>query len=304
MYELIRLHWQDIIEILFFSYIFYATALWLKKDRSHNLLPYFYGFILLYSSSYLLNLSSISFMLCYCWPIGIMLFILMHQNGLQRNFVALKNNISLQHSSSPWLETLVASHLLTLSNNKPVYCIIEHTDSLDAFMQTPITIQAPLNKELLELIATSTLFNPHTMIWVTTNGIVHGINSRWRLTTPTHNSTQNTSHSTNDYTSNTNNSSPTSNKHSSLILHEWLNATLQHTPHTDCCAFYGDPASRTFILIIKDKTITHLSAHQLLQILSSEYVSSTKTTSLFTKKESLHVNVNHHKKPSHEQRAP
>lgn len=243
MNHFILTYWRDIVEIYFFSTIFYYCALWLKKDRSNNLLAYFYGFMLLHIGSYVLNLSSISTVLFYCWPVIVILFILMHQTTLQRNFVALKKNNSLQHTSSPWLETLISHYLLTLSNNKPVYCIIEHTDSLHAFIQTPINIQAPISKDLLELIHASNTFDPYKMVWVTTQGTLHALNSVWLASI----------HST------------------PIPTHQWLNDSMLHTYNTDSVAFFGDPITNTFTLIIKNKTIPTLNAHQLLQLLTKEY---------------------------------
>lgn len=247
MIQYISIYWRDAIEIAFFSLLFYYSALWLKKNRSHNLLPYLYGFILLYSFSYALELNSITYILFYTWPALLMLCILIHQITLQRNFVALKNNTYKQQANPDWLETLMASSLLALSNNQSVYCLIEHTDSMHAFIDTEIVLNAHLNKELLTLIHASNTYNSHKMLWVTTQGTIQGINCAWRL-------------SHNGQRAETNN-----------MATEWLNHTILHTHTTDASAFFGDPNSHTFTLITKDTITSHLSAHNLLQLLIADY---------------------------------
>lgn len=275
MINYLLMYWRDIIEILFFSTIFYYSAVWLKKDRSNNLLPYLYGFIVLYSICSVLALSSISYILFYTWPALLMLCILMHQTTLQRNFVALKNITYRQQANSHWLDTLIASCLVSLSNNKPVYCIIEHTDSMHAFIDTDIVLNAPLNKELLALVHASNICNADKMIWITTQGTMQGINCVWRLSKNTL-TEPNTMHN------------------------EWFNQTLLHTHTTDSSAFFGDPASHTFTLITKDTTIQHLSAHKLLQLLIADYSLSNTATNTYENTRSTTYPIQEHMYAKHQ----
>ncbi len=85
------INWRDCLEIIFFASLFYYLTLWLKKDKTKNLLPYFYGYCLITFCAYMLELTTVTSLLFLFTPAAVMLFILMHQDTLQRNIVALKH---------------------------------------------------------------------------------------------------------------------------------------------------------------------------------------------------------------------
>ena len=58
-------HWQDGVEIIIFSALFYVLAQWLKRDKHNNLLQYFYGYCLFALGSYVFNLSTVTTFLFY-----------------------------------------------------------------------------------------------------------------------------------------------------------------------------------------------------------------------------------------------
>jgi hypothetical protein len=245
--------WRNIVEILFFSALFYQVALWLKKDHTKNLLPYFYGLMLLAFGAHILHLPSISYIMLVSWPIALMLFIVMHQKTLQHNLIALKNIQVSKAPTADWIETVVAHCLTSLNNNTPLYCVIENSDALDTFLHSPLMIEAPLQKELLAFIKSSSSFNPDTMLWVNSHGIVRGINCTWRSylnNTGTYNS---------------------SGANSQSYLQDWKNDTLLHTSNTDTLALFADPATRSFTLIHRGKVAHHLNAQHVLYQLTKEY---------------------------------
>lgn len=174
------LTWRDCIEIYLFSSFFYYCALWLKKDSKKNLLPYFYGYIGLTLCSYVAELHTISTFLFMLSPIAMMLFILMHQQLLQRNMVSLKNiTPALDPTSPDWLSDLMKTSLEMLSNEKDMIMLIEHTDSLEPFVQTPHRLDTPLSYSLLSLLVHE-LYSPAHLCWVSSTGSLRGINAQFK----------------------------------------------------------------------------------------------------------------------------
>ena len=123
----IDLTWQDYIEILFFSYVCYYFTHWLHKDRQKNLVGYFYGYCVFAIGSYYGGFSTITFFLFAGFPAAMMIFIIMHQDILQRNFIALHNISTKVSLIKPlhWHEMLIRSCLVLLHKQQSVICVIE-----------------------------------------------------------------------------------------------------------------------------------------------------------------------------------
>jgi hypothetical protein len=171
--------WRDVIEIVFFSSIVYYFSLWLKKDRQKNLLLYFYVYCSILLISHHAHLATVSSFLFITAPIACMLFILFHQELLQRNFVALRAIKADPIEHGDWLETLLRTVLVAVNNNKEIQCIIEHNDSLSSVLNTPMPLYADLQKNLLDMLLESDAFDQHKMIVVNSHGRLLGINASW-----------------------------------------------------------------------------------------------------------------------------
>lgn len=171
---------KDSIEIVFFATIIYHIALFLKKDHTYNLLPYFYSYLFLTIGCYFLDLATLNTILLLFSPCVIMFFALIHQETLQRNIVALKNVHTEKTDTSDWLSTLLQTTLIALNEHKELRCIIEHTDHMQELVMTSCPINAPLTPELLSLILQSKSYHPSNMLWVNSTGQLIGVNVRWR----------------------------------------------------------------------------------------------------------------------------
>ena len=127
--------WRDPLEILFFITIFYFFSLWLKKDRQKNLLFYFYCYCCVIIIAFYAQLPTLSTMLFLSAPVALMLFILVHQETLQKNFISLKNASAPKILPTDWLEELLRTCLVAINNNKEVLCVIEHRNNLETFLE-------------------------------------------------------------------------------------------------------------------------------------------------------------------------
>lgn len=172
---------KNMIEIVFFSGIIYLFSLWLKQDKRHNLLLWFYGYCLIFLTAHLVNLSTMSVFLLYCAPFALILFVLFHQETLQRNFVSLRNNhYSLDHYPSEWLENLIRVSLTAMNNNRSLYIIIENNANLKPFLKSSYILNSPLSMELLLLLSESNYFDQQKIIWCTSHGKLIAINAEWQ----------------------------------------------------------------------------------------------------------------------------
>lgn len=234
--------WRSLIEIVFFSYLFYFITNWLKKDTSKNLLPYFYGYCLIAFCSYNLQLTTINYALFVFAPAGLCLFILAHQDTLQRNFVALKNITPLPKQSNNWIELLFRSLLQAVSLQKKIIVLIECTDSLDPFLHTPFALNAPLTYDLLMLLTHSPSYDLDSYIWINKQGIIRGINSAWKK--------------------------PFALKSTlATKADDWISNALVYTSKTDACMFLIDPDTSRCTIIHGGQQQKNIQTNHAMQII-------------------------------------
>ena len=241
--------WRDACEILFFTSIFYQFSLWLSHDRQKNLLGYFYLYCILTFLTYLVQLPTLTYAFFIYGPAVIMIFILMHQETLQRNLVALKNIIPAQITHDNWLEILFKSCLKLINNNKAIICVIEHTDQLNECIDTPLFINADLQNNILDLFLDSPSFDQHKMVWISTQGKLRGINGTWQKTNIL--------------------------KLDKKFREPWHTGALIYSTRTDALIFHLEPTTRTFTIIVHGKELTNVAAHHAQQLITKHIKSST-----------------------------
>lgn len=182
IYALLAQHffgWRDVVEIALFSILIYSFSLWLKRDKQKHLLLYFYGYCCIVLGAYWAQLPTVSFLLFITSPIAIMLFIMMHQETLQKNFVMLRNIMPATAGKTDWLETLIRTALVAANNNKSVHCVIEHTDSLSSYLTTPLPLHTQIQKNILAMILESETFETDKLLWLNSKGLLLGMNAHW-----------------------------------------------------------------------------------------------------------------------------
>lgn len=113
-------------------------------------------------------------------PAALMMLIIIHQQTLQKNFISLMHIAPTKTAqNSLWLEDLTRAALATLNNGKDVFLVIERHKSLTDFLYPNIKIDAPLHKELLDIIFETPTRDPHMLIWLNDRGQLLGINAHW-----------------------------------------------------------------------------------------------------------------------------
>lgn len=173
--------WSDFLEILIFSSFIFYFSKWLQKDKQKKLVPIFYSLCVLFIASDYFELFTLSNFLFSFAPVGIMLFILLHQNSIQKNFIAAKNITPLSLEKLDWVEYLIKAILINTNSKKEIYCLIECQDAVSNFVTPQIKINTKIEKNNLEFLIESKQFNSKKFIWITHTGKIKSINTDWNL---------------------------------------------------------------------------------------------------------------------------
>lgn len=177
--ELLFITWRDIIEIAFFTVTSYHVVKWLNRDTQKSLTRYFYLYCTLALGSYYASLHVISLVLFFGAPIVAVLFLILHQQTLQKNFIVGKTLTPKPDASDKWLEEIIQASLRGVNKNKTVLCVIERTDALNVFFTARCTFNAPVTRELLNLLMNTTPDDEMITIWVSHTGLLIAINPHW-----------------------------------------------------------------------------------------------------------------------------
>lgn len=174
-------NWHDTIEILFFATLIYYFSQWLINDTQKNLLFYFYGYCITLITAFYGNIPTIATLLFIGSPVALIIFIILHQKTLQRNFITLKNILPSISQKEDWVESLIRCSLIAMNNNKEFLCVIERKDSLLDLINTAFFIDTPLNKGLLNLLLENNSIDTDKLVWITQTGSLRAINAQWKL---------------------------------------------------------------------------------------------------------------------------
>ncbi|MGE0206278.1 MAG: hypothetical protein AB7R69_00345 [Candidatus Babeliales bacterium] len=173
--------WQDPVEIIILAGIIYYFSLWLHADKTKPLLTYFYSYCLIFFGCYHFNFLTISSFLLFFSPVIFTLIILIHQELLQRNFVALKKIIPAKASiHHDWLEHLVRMLVRTAHSKKTVLCIIEQEQALHHILEAPFILNTTFQPDILKLLIESSSYDHEKIIWLDNKGTVIAVNSWWK----------------------------------------------------------------------------------------------------------------------------
>lgn len=235
----------DFIEIIFFSSFIYFISLWLKHDTQKNILAIFYTLISACIVANFCNMITISNFIILFTPGFLMILFLIHQNTLQKNFIALKKISPATKNENSWLDDFFRSCLNSMANNKQVTVIIESTESIQEFIKSEFNINAPINQDLTNILINSSSFDQNKMIYISSNGTLNSINCLWNM--------QN-----NDLLFTTNNST----------LNEWQQDSIIFSSKINCLIFKTYPAKRTLDIVLQGKLIENITPQNALNIIT------------------------------------
>lgn len=246
-YRLAIFNAKDVIEILSITAGLYYFSIWLKHDQQKPLVGYFYGINSLIIMGHVANLPTLNSAFTMLYSPILMLFILVHQRSLQKNFVTLKNIKPVQIINHNWLEILLRSCIIAANNQKYIYCLIEGRDTLNTLVCAPFEIKSQLQSELLDALLNSTTYNQHKMIWLSSTGVLLGINTEWKLT-----------------------DSMLDNQTSELD--DWQKNCLLFTTKTDALAFRLNPHTKKFDIITEGVFLEKVPTDQAIKLMRKHFI--------------------------------
>ena len=242
--------WRAIVEILFFSSLFYACFRWLRKDA--RLLTSFSIYWVALLGAQLLELQTIAHALMVFAPAAVMLCIVLHQDTLAKRYVTVRNVTTVQPTTD-WLATLFGVLLSSVQKNRPAFVVIEKHDQLRSLLASANTIHADIQKNLLELLVSSQLYDANKLIWLNHRGELLAINAYWHPTLEGQWISEEV-----------------------LSLEVWKQDGLLLAHKTDAIVFYIKPETRTVTLISQKKMIEDVSVSQAM-LMVKQYLYSTTT---------------------------
>ena len=229
--------YRDILEILFFASAIYYIQLWLKRDTQRNLILGFYIYCALFFASYYADLPVLRFFLFVFAPAIAMLFIILHQETLQKNFISLTKPARVDLETSNWIDELVMCCLTALNKHKDAIIVLERHDPLKSLIHSPYFIYAELKKDVFDILLEKQLPGNQHMIWINQQGKIVSINSSWKSQIDDEWVTQEAEH-----------------------LHAWKQQALYITSKTDALVLKINPLSRSFDVIINGNIIENMKA--------------------------------------------
>ncbi len=177
------LRWLDLVEIALFTGIIYRFGCWLKRDRAHFLLGYFYVASLLFLCAFMLDLHTVIEFYRVSWPILIVLFIIFHQKSLQQNYVAARTIEPIKiPADAQWLHMIMCAAFKALQRKKNIIFIIQGKQRVDEYLTETVVMHSPITQPLLDMLIESTVIQDQRIIVLSQTGILCIFNSQWRTT--------------------------------------------------------------------------------------------------------------------------
>ena len=103
-------------------------------------------------SSYYADFPVLRFILFIFAPAIAMLFIILHQETLQKNFITLSNPPVPFKDQSTWIDELIKCTFTALNKHKDIILILERNDPLKNLIHAPYFIYAELKKDVFEIV--------------------------------------------------------------------------------------------------------------------------------------------------------
>lgn len=244
--------WQDGAEILLLSCIVFYFLRWLKQDVQKPLVLYAYGYCTLTFLAHYLGLSILSNLLFLAAPLVVCIFILYHQQTLQKNFVSLKKINPPAKESEHWIDELMRTSLYAMNCSKHIIWVIERKDSLDAALKSSCLFYADLKKDLLELLLEAQTNEEETILWINAQGKLVAFPAHWNITPD------------NLWVAPDAEQLPT-----------WQQHALLMSSKTDTLIISSNPQTRLFTVIAQARSVEDLSAHHTSLLLKRLIINQT-----------------------------
>jgi hypothetical protein len=169
------------IELIFFIGVAHLIIKWLAQDKRCNLVAYFF----LYTGALLITdqcaLVTLHYFLYWMLPCFGTLFVIFHQEQLQKNFITITHANQkkiLSNNNVDLVTTMLQIGLYNSVRKRKTFFIVEGNQDLGLFLHAAVPLNITIQKELVESVCdNSSLYNEQSAIWLDYTGIIRGINS-------------------------------------------------------------------------------------------------------------------------------
>jgi hypothetical protein len=258
---------SDLTEIIFFSSLIYCCSIWLKNDKQKNLLASFYILLSIFISSNFFQLTNVTNFFISFFPVILVVFFLIHQRTLQKNFIALKKiQPAKNFIDNDWVDSFMRAIFNAMSNNKQMTCIIEGQNSLADFIKTPFTISAPISKELIDILINSHNYEQQKMMWISWDGKINAINGIWNIKNYELWFSEN-----------------------SQNMNDWQQDAIIFTSKINCILFRTYPSKRTLDIVLQGRLIEDMSPNNALNLIS-QFIKKNEIQTLKKDEETNEIN--------------
>lgn len=240
---------KDVIEILFFSIVFYALQKWLKSDSQKNLLFYFWTYSAVTLSAYYAQSILISTVLFVSAPLFLIFLIIIHQKTLQKNFVTLQK-LQTPYTTFDWFNEFTKSILSMLNHQKEIIYVIERSNDIAPFIFSGCNYFAEIQKDSMDLFLEKHMGGTNSFIWITSEGKIVSINATWQLK---------------------NNDIWVTDE--ARTLHKWKQDAIFISQNTDAIICKVDPQNRTFDIIMQGKLVEDITPDAAIFLLKKSVFS-------------------------------
>ena len=172
--------WTDFLEIALLVSVVYGFGLWLKRDRAHRLLMYFYIGCGIFLLAVLLDLQIIMAFYKTAWPIMVVLFVVLHQKSLQQNYIAARtieaDTLSVDRD---WLHVVMRAAFKALQRKKNLFFVIEGKQSIRDYLTMPLVLQSPVQQNVLDMVIESTMIQDNSLVLLSQMGNLVALNGQW-----------------------------------------------------------------------------------------------------------------------------
>jgi len=166
----------------------------------------------------------------------------MHQETLQKNFIAFsatqKNSLPEAH----WVDELIKCCLMALNRHREIILIIERNDPLKTLIHAPYFIYAELKKDVFDILLEKHIADNEYMMWINQQGKLVAINCSWKTHLDEAWISKDVQH-----------------------MHQWKQNALFITSKTDALMLKVNPFTRSFDIVMSGK---------LLESMNAEYTSA------------------------------
>lgn len=163
------LGWRDGVEIAVLWAASYAWLRWLAADNRAGLALTFLGYSLSIWLAHCIGLTTISTIGIIAAPVVCTIFIMVHAQTLQKNYITLQAWHQEPGAHGPWLEELMRGALFAASRGHECICLIERSASIAPFVKGT-HINAVLSAQFLESIVNGLPEDAPLVFWIGNNG--------------------------------------------------------------------------------------------------------------------------------------